>query len=403
MESRDAFTWGSALMTCVVAISLSSLLMTPRAFAQAGRAALERGIAQRANGDLVNAERSLRAALTDDEVSAFARLELGTTLAFARRFEEARALFAEALALDPASRGAMHGLAMVSLWEGEVEEARDRYQALVDLDETDVGAQRGLGAAELESVNLEEAEAALSRAVELGDDSARSLLAHVPYAYRTEVAVSGGVVLQDGATPRGGIRFSRAMTRKLTLGASFDSTVPRRDLGQAAHEGGVSLTIARAVTLGYRIGFGEQSIRHALVLEASHSFGALVLLGMVSPRAYHDGRLGFFFMAGAQVVAGRISVLGQVFRLDEQGTVSATTGALSLLASTGRRFAFRVGASVTKAQNVMYGANASAEVFVLPRLAITAGYAILVESAVFSGEASARHDISVGLKMRFAR
>ena len=371
-----------------------------------GREALERGITERTEGDLPAAESSLRIALADPEVEAFARLELATTLAFAKRFAESRALYESALVADPTSRGALHGLAMVSLWEGRAEEARDRYRELVALDGDDASAHRGLGAAELELMNVEAARAPLERAIELGDDSAISLLRALPYAYRTELAVTGGVVVQDGASPRGEVRFSRAMTPRLNLGASFRSMVPRRDLGQAAHEGGVSLTIARAVTVGYQIGLGDGSVRHALVLAATHAFGPLVLMGMASPRVYHDGRFGLFFMAGVQLVARRFSVLGQLFRLDEQGASSATTGALSLLSSPSRRLSFRLGASVTKTHEdsrpILLGANASIEGLVLPRFALVASYSILFD-VDDTNNAEPRHDVSLGFKWRFAR
>jgi CRISPR-associated protein Csy1 len=127
-------------------------------------------------GDLLGAERALRASLAIDPDSADARNALGVTLADAGRVGEALAEFQGATYLDPKRASLFNNLGNALLSLGRLDEAVIAFRRAIDLKKNYGLALTNLGVALVDLGDLEGAETALRAALVANPSDRSSLL-----------------------------------------------------------------------------------------------------------------------------------------------------------------------------------------------------------------------------------
>ncbi|HUJ47939.1 MAG TPA: tetratricopeptide repeat protein [Rhizomicrobium sp.] len=162
------------------------------------------GVMARDAGDREKAIASLRKAHEMAPQESNPALELGFTLE-AEHPREARKVYGEILARDPASRPAMLGLARVARGQNRLDEARDLYQRLLAVDAKDPEALNGMAWLALADRNREEAVAGFAHVLTIVPDNeeAKIGLSQAPDVYRYLVDTGGTMVSTSQGTSWG--------------------------------------------------------------------------------------------------------------------------------------------------------------------------------------------------------
>lgn len=183
------------------------------------------GVVDRTAGRLGPAIESLEQGLALAPDSRRMRLELATTLAWNRELDRAIALFRQVLSAYPEDVGALSGLGFALAWQGRLDEARAIFTPMTDDAAAGVVAWNGLGFVERASFDTAAAEAAYRRALAIDPDNADALAAleALPWDWRGDSRVYGGVSDNPGASTRGEARLQtmRLMNPRVTLSGGY--------------------------------------------------------------------------------------------------------------------------------------------------------------------------------------
>ena len=194
-------------------------------------------------------------------------LELGFTLE-AQHPREARKVYEEILARDPASRPALLGLARVARSQNRLDEARTLYQRLLAANPRDPEALNGMAWLALADRNREEARAGFENVltIEPGNEEARIGLSKAPDVYRYLLDTNGAMVstaqgtswgfgarAMAGVTPFDSLELGwQHFTNELqTVSAVGLATLPSNDITVGYHRL-MPLSYAFSVVYDYR-------------------------------------------------------------------------------------------------------------------------------------------------------
>jgi tetratricopeptide (TPR) repeat protein len=157
------------------------------------------GVIARDAGDREQAVTYLRKAHEMASQEPNPALELGFTLE-AQHPREARKLYEQILAREPASRTAMLGLARVARRQNRLDEAHGLYQRLLTIDPKDPEALNGMAWLALAERNREQARAGFEHVLAIAPGNEEAKLGLAP---GIGLAIEG--VTEDRAPDRGGM------------------------------------------------------------------------------------------------------------------------------------------------------------------------------------------------------
>lgn len=134
------------------------------------RARLGRGLALQAAGDFAASVPEFEAGLPNYQTDPYILKELGWSLYVTERWQEARAVYERALAVEPGDQEALLEIGRVLFWLEEYDEAETRYRLVLAESPDDVDALWGLGEVLAATDRDAEAESAFLRTLQLDPD-----------------------------------------------------------------------------------------------------------------------------------------------------------------------------------------------------------------------------------------
>jgi hypothetical protein len=328
----------------------AALLLCRVGLVEANETPLERALKQRSQNDLVGAAQGLMCPNGIDAEPA--RLyELGITLAWAGRLDEALDSFNELLRLEPHSRAGRAAKARTLHWLLRISESEEIFRTLLREDPADREARMGLAELSRSSVQFGVARsiyACMLRA-DPTDSEVLAARARLERDYHSELEVAAGASKLENADSPSVIGYARASLRldaSWTLFAGYRADVfglpwttgrasSFTHTGEASAK--VQLSPSASITGGYRLNrtpnalpSGEVTTSHGPTAEGALRYKRLAFIAGVAPSIRSGGGLALLSSAGAQVLIHRGAyALLQGFRYDDTQGGYATSIVLS--------------------------------------------------------------------------
>ena len=180
----------------------------PGARSTAMPASLNRAVAALEKGELVEAERSARAAVAEVPRSPAAHNVLGVALDRLGRADEALAEFSTAVKLDPSFIGARNNIGRLLAGRGKKAEAIAEFENILKIQPSHLQAHYNLGALYAGEGNFGKAAEQFSQALRLAPDDLQLELAFLNVAYRADRMAEADATAEIaertvGSDPRG--------------------------------------------------------------------------------------------------------------------------------------------------------------------------------------------------------